>query len=154
MPKIAASDPRWKTGAYGDSVKEDLKKALAAIEYLPNGVAAFVAAHGGNKHLAEANAKKVRQAEDLLSEVLASMPAAVEYIVVGLGEGTGKFKTREDLIHSLAALGIRSKGEFAGGGVRPELRGQPLFDELVGPMYGGPGLVRYETGEVYESMSR
>ncbi len=27
---------------------------------------------------------------------------------------------------------------------RPELRGQPKFRGLAGPLYGGPGVIRYE----------
>jgi hypothetical protein len=151
MMKVAAKDPRWKTAAYGDSVKEDLKKAIDAIEYLPNGVAAFVAAHGGNKALAEINAKKVRKAEELLGEVLASLPAAIEYMVVGVDDKTMKFKTREELIHGLEKFGIKYRGESSmSSQFKPELRGQPEFDKIIGPMYGGPGIARYETQEVYD----
>lgn len=37
---------------------------------------------------------------------------------------------------------------------RPELRGQPCFVGLVGPMYGGPECpLRYETPAAYETLS-
>lgn len=35
-----------------------------------------------------------------------------------------------------------------------EIRGQPMFDKLAGPMYGGPGIVRYECWETYDTLSR
>ena len=38
--------------------------------------------------------------------------------------------------------------------LREELRGQPVFSGVFGPMYGGPGCVRYETHEAYEILSR
>lgn len=37
---------------------------------------------------------------------------------------------------------------------REELVGQPIFDKLQGPMYGGEGIVRYETIAAYEELSR
>lgn len=36
---------------------------------------------------------------------------------------------------------------------RPMLWEQPLFENWVGPMYGGPGVLRYETPEAYELYS-
>jgi len=137
-----------KTAAH--HVVESLKKALDEIEYLPNGVAAWVDGHGGNKKLAAENAKKVKQASGLLSEVIASIPASVEYMVSGIG----KFMTQDHLVKGLAQMGIKQVGFETSGRLRPELQGQPKFDKLVGPMYGGPGIVRYETPETYESMSR
>ncbi len=153
MSKIAAKDPRWKAAA--SDVPEKLRKALEAIDYMPNAVANWMEAHGGNRALASANEKKVREAQQLLGEVLASLPAAVEYMVVGLAGQTMKFKTREDLVRGLAKFDIKQRGESSTTGPqRPELKGQPQFDQLVGPMYGGPGIARYETGEVYDRMSR
>lgn len=38
--------------------------------------------------------------------------------------------------------------------LREELVGAPLFDGLYGPMYGGPGKVRYESPEAYDLLSR
>ncbi len=151
-------DARWKVAQQwkvaGNSVIDGLKEALDAITYMPNAVAAWREAHGGNKSLAEMNERKVRQAEDLLSEVLASLPAAVTYHVVGMDHDL-KFKTKEDLIQGLARLGIKQVGETASlGGVRPELKGQPEFNKLVGPMYGGAGVVRYDTSEVAYDLSR
>lgn len=152
MP-IPAKDTRWKLAT--SDVPEKLREALKAIDYMPNAVANWMEGHGGNRALAAQNEKKVRQAQALLGEVLASLPAAVEYMVVGLAGQTMKFKTREDLIRGLEKFDIRHTGENpARSGHRPELAGQPTFDGLVGPMYGGPGIARYETGEEYERQSR
>lgn len=149
--KVAPKDPRWKLS--GTDVPEKLRHALEDIDYMPNAVASWVEAHGGNRTLASSNAKKIQQAQDLLAEVLASLPAAVEYTVIG--DGILKFKTREELIHGMAKFNVRHVGDTpSGGNMRPELRGQPRFDSLVGPMYGGPGLVRYESGEVNDRLSR
>ena len=35
-----------------------------------------------------------------------------------------------------------------------EIEGQPIFKGVVGPMYGGKGIVRYETAEVAYDLSR
>lgn len=37
--------------------------------------------------------------------------------------------------------------------LRPELFGQPRFKGLIGPMYGGPGAVRYENQAAYDRFS-
>jgi hypothetical protein len=37
--------------------------------------------------------------------------------------------------------------------VKPEMLFQPSFKGLVGPMYGGPGVVRYEDGPTYNLLS-
>jgi len=44
-------------------------------------------------------------------------------------------------------------GESNNHQLRPELRNQPKFDKLVGPMYDGGGKVRYETQDVNDSLS-
>jgi hypothetical protein len=53
---------------------------------------------------------------------------------------------------------IGSVGAVAPGmhriALREELVGQPRFDKLCGPMYGGEGIVRYETTKAYEELSR
>ncbi len=81
---------------------------------------------------------------------------AVEYIVVGLGLAGGalRFKSREKLIRGLADMDIRYTGDNKNPNLKPMLRGQPKFDGLLGPMYGGPNLVRYETGAAYRELSR
>jgi hypothetical protein len=133
---------------------EDVAEAIGLLDLLPNAVAFWVEAHAGNRELARENTKKVRQAVDLLSEVLSSMPKSMSYMVVGLEGRTLNFKDADDLIDGLKAYGIRHTGYQEGRHLRPELRGQPTFDQLLGPMHGGAGKVRYETGEVYERLSR
>jgi hypothetical protein len=151
--KVAVKDARWKTAS--SDVPEQLRKALDAISYMPNAVANWMEAHGGNHALASVNSKKVRQAENLLGEVLASLPAAIEYDVSGIAGQRLRFKSREDLIRGLARMGIKHVGESEDSTqFKPETRGQPKFDQLVGPMYGGPGVARYETSEVNDAMSR
>jgi len=133
---------------------EDIGKAISLLDLLPNAVAFWVEAHAGNRELAGENTKKVRKAVALLSEVLASMPKAMNYMVVGLGGRTITFKDVDDLIKAMRDHGIRHTGYETGPHLRPELRGQPTFDKLIGPMHGGGGKVRYETGEVYDILSR
>ena len=137
-----------------DSIPDRLKAALEAIEYMPNAVAAWEDAHGGRRALARKNAEKVREAERLLAEVLASLPAAVEYVVYGLTRTPMRFGNREDLVWALKEEGIRFTGDEERSNLKPELIGQPRFDKLVGPMYDGPGVVRYETAEVNDVLSR
>jgi hypothetical protein len=36
---------------------------------------------------------------------------------------------------------------------RSELVGQPIFRNVLGPMYDGPGVVRYETAAAYKTIS-
>lgn len=151
--KVLSKDPRWKTAA--SDVPEMLRKALDAIDYMPNAVANWMEAHAGDRALAKKNEDKVRQAQNLLGEVLASLPAAVEYMVVGLAGQTMKFKTREDLIRGLEKYDIKHRGESSPSTQRrPEIRSQPEFSGLLGPMYGGPGVARYETQETYNDLSR
>jgi hypothetical protein len=37
--------------------------------------------------------------------------------------------------------------------LREELVGQPIIEGLAGPMYGGPGKVRYEDWKAYDHLS-
>jgi len=147
----------WATPA------EDITKAINLLDYLPNGVSAWVEAHGGNKALASKNGTKLKQIVDELGEILMSMPASVTYTVYGLDmigvRGTVPsaqvYKNRDDLIDGMKALGIRYTGISSNSSqFRAELRGQPEFDKLVGPMYDGAGKARYETGPLHERMSR
>lgn len=137
-----------------NSVVESLKAAYKALDYLPNGVSFWNEAHGGNKTLADANAKKVHQCVALLGEILASLPASVEYIVYGVESRPIKTGDRAHFVKLMAQHGFRPSGEHASPHTRPELRGQPTFEGLIGPMYGGAGVVRYETPAVYEQLSR
>lgn len=138
-----------------DTPSEKIKKALDQLSYLTNAVAAWVDAHNGNRGLADSNAKKVRAAEELLSEVMASMPAAVNYWVYGLEGVKNGPHDLDGFITMLKGQGIKQTGySSTTGRLRPELKGQPTFDKLLGPMYDGPGKIRYETSETYDALSR
>lgn len=57
-----------------------------------------------------------------------------------------------DIAHIDAFMSVRgfkqigTKGATAPGGIkfREEIAGQPIYSALNGPMYDGPGIVRYE----------
>lgn len=150
---MSTYDRRTASTKVATSVQDRLRTALGAIEYLPNAVAAWLEAHGQNKELAEVNEKKVQQAEVLLGQVLASLPMGNEFQVIGIGLDGWKFTHVIPLIRQLAQEGFKHTGFYTGRG-RPELRNAPTFANLVGPMYGGPGLVRYETWDVHNQLSR
>ena len=64
----------------------------------------------------------------------------------------------EDLVAAAGARGFNVTGfkaQAPAGRIqyREEMVGQPEFKGLCGPMYGGPGIVRYEDWKVYERMS-
>jgi hypothetical protein len=59
----------------------------------------------------------------------------------------------------MAALGHTPSGKVGGAHLRECLRGQPIFKGIYGPMYGrdpetGEDMVRYESHEAYEVLSR
>lgn len=137
----------------GSDSSDAIAKAIDLLNYLPNAASEWYRAHGGNKDLAEKNGKKIKSICDQLGEVLASMPASMKYQVYGALDGK-VFNNAVDLIKALRSIGISYSGPSDSGSFRPELRGQPTFKELVGPMYDGGGKIRYETEEVYEMMSR
>jgi hypothetical protein len=129
-------------------VHDKLRTALAGLEYLPSAVASWREAHGGDRALASKNATKIHLAENLISEVLASMPGGTRFEVVGLGP-TLYFDSAEEFIDGMCKRGMSVTGASSDRPARrPQLRGQPTISGLCGPMYGGPGLIRYETGEV------
>jgi hypothetical protein len=37
--------------------------------------------------------------------------------------------------------------------LREEIEGQPMFDKLAGPFYGGDGIVRYEDARTFNDLS-
>ena len=63
----------------------------------------------------------------------------------------------ESLIPAMAVRGypfVGFNGQLSGRfKLREEIAGQPIFSGLCGPMYDGPGIVRYEDGESYEVLS-
>ena len=115
-------------------VPERLKKALDAIEYMPNAVYAWEKAHQGDRSLARRNAEKVREAERLLGEILASLPAALSYEVYGLKQKPLRFESKRDLIagvHALAAKRARLR-------TRAEDGFDVIFAELQGDLGHAP----------------
>lgn len=48
---------------------------------------------------------------------------------------------------------IGTKTQRGAIALREEIEGQPMFDKLVGPFYGGPGVVRYEDSKTYDMLS-
>jgi hypothetical protein len=48
-------------------------------------------------------------------------------------------------------IGVKTARSIA---LRPEIEGAPMFDALCGPMYGGPGIVRYEDSKTNDQLSR
>jgi len=63
------------------------------------------------------------------------------------------FPTRKAFYASAKRAGYKRTG-FAHSTKYAEIDGQPIFDGLLGPMYGGPGVVRYETQKAYNILSR
>lgn len=71
-------------------------------------------------------------------------------------EGVVSAWGREDFIATAARLGHVATGTKVQVGSiphRPEILGQPTFKTLAGPMYDGPGRVRYETIPMYDTLS-
>lgn len=83
------------------------------------------------------------------------------FMVSGLGKVL-KFKTSAALISGLRKLGIKQTGKtpaFRASsrspiGPRKELWHQPTFKKLVGPMWQGRGILRYDTPEAHERLAR
>ncbi len=70
----------------------------------------------------------------------------------------GQFYTVESTPENVFAA-FEVRGYAASGAVennparRPELQGHPKFIGLNGPMWDGPGQIRYETPEAYRVLS-
>lgn len=81
------------------------------------------------------------------------------YVIVDCVDGkfTATESTAETLIDTLQALGYAPKGIERSPYKRRELRGQPTFNGLLGPMWGGETsdgpIIRYETLSAYEQLS-
>lgn len=59
----------------------------------------------------------------------------------------------ENLAAWLSVRGMAITGKETRTNLRPELQGAPKIAGLTGPMYGGPGVIRYEDHRTYEIMS-
>lgn len=69
---------------------------------------------------------------------------------------TAKFHT-DDPEAAFAIRGFEPTGKVGGDHLRQELRGQPKFHGLLGPMYGGAHdgepIIRYEDQRSYSTLS-
>lgn len=83
------------------------------------------------------------------------MPPKAQAILVTMS-GTQCAPLGVDLVAWMAARGFKHSGfSIPGRTTRPELRNQPEFDGLCGPMWGGEDHpLRYEDWQTYEEMSR
>ncbi len=58
------------------------------------------------------------------------------------------YDTKEDLLHRHTQIGVDDCSTDL------ELRGLPVFRGLIGPMPEGGNVIRYETPEVFESLTK
>lgn len=56
-------------------------------------------------------------------------------------------------IRGAKAVGVEKQSEAGRIQIREEMVGMPIFDTLLGPMYDGEGVVRYEDEKTYERLS-
>lgn len=82
------------------------------------------------------------------------MPTPTTAIIVTHDQGTITVAI-ENLVTAAEARGWKVVGIKTARNITlaAEIAGQPIFDALVGPMVGGPSVVRYETGPVNDIMS-
>lgn len=59
----------------------------------------------------------------------------------------------ENIVAAASVRGWTATGIFSRPGCREEMQGAPTFQGLSGPMYGGPGVVRYESAEAFRLLS-
>lgn len=59
----------------------------------------------------------------------------------------------DNIIPAMDVRGFTLTGICRNPRLRAELQGQPTFRGLIGPCYGGPGVIRYECPETYTLMS-
>lgn len=64
--------------------------------------------------------------------------------------------TKSQFVDYCALRGWKKTGTKVSFGIKlaDEIEGQPIYKGVVGPMYGGKGIVRYETPEVAYDLSR
>lgn len=62
--------------------------------------------------------------------------------------------TAENVIDAIEFRGFEFVKLNENSKQRAELQGAPVFSGLCGPMYGGPGKVRYEAPAAYERLSQ
>lgn len=80
--------------------------------------------------------------------------ARYEVVIVDPEAGlTVQYYSVDDLSGELAGRGFVFSGLNRNPAHRAALQGQPKFTGLCGPMFGGPGVVRYETPAAYARLS-
>ena len=82
-------------------------------------------------------------------------PGEIQCELVSMLEGNMIKNTfpGSSVISAMELRGFRFTGPSTNTALRPELRGRPTFAGVCGPMYGGAGIIRYETQEVYNVLS-
>lgn len=80
------------------------------------------------------------------------MPTEKMIRIVSRGQN-GELRTR-DYPHADALLRMHTQIGVDDCSTDLSLRGMPVFRGLIGPMPEGKGIVRYETPEVFESLTK
>lgn len=81
--------------------------------------------------------------------------ALTTYVLSGVGvDGSFTCVGLDGLQRAARSFGLAITGRATRASLRAELQGQPTFAQLAGPMYGGPGIVRYETTAALAEASR
>lgn len=67
--------------------------------------------------------------------------------------------TADNVIPAMSVRGFEISGTNQNPRHRTELQGQPVFDGVMGPMWGGnrqhpDGVIRYECPETYDTLSK
>jgi len=134
--------------ADADFYKKRFEEALSTFAYVP-----IEYAWDDPKRQREVHRWR-KEIEKQIAELVESLPIPTKFqVVFGMRESK-EFDDEDELIREMKKLGIRHTGySKSGGHLRPELWDKPMFDKLVGPMYGGVKKVRYETQEAYDIFS-
>ena len=70
------------------------------------------------------------------------------------GRLTAEDFAMNDILSEMEARGFKKFAtEPYGTRLRPELQGLPKFSGIIGPMWGGEGIARYESGPAYNILS-
>lgn len=69
------------------------------------------------------------------------------------GQLTATDFTDRNVIPGFDIRGFTHTGANHNSRNRAELQGAPKFSGVCGPMYGGPGIIRYETTKAYAILS-
>lgn len=135
--------------ASNDMYQKSLEKSLNAIRYTP---VEYAWGFDGDKKYDEMREKR-HAVIRLLEELIYEMPTPIKYVVVGLnGNRVLKYDNRKDFIEAMEKMNM-TRTENHGKSGNKSLHGQPMFEELAGPMGSGKEL-RYETWEVNDQMSK